>query len=220
MQYSRLQFTKAYDRPSAIAGLEQRLIRAFGQHGGFGVFDLYFGRSLLWRRENEAMRDISFPSPRDRAPSWSWMAYEGAIRFLDVPFDGVAWEGEGQIRAPWSVGRAAGKEWHTGDGGRNSYLTGKVRGINVEAAGNGVVFDKVVAPGEQRTVRCVIVGRQKTTFSPNEAARRHYVLVVARKHEKDGGGEDGSETYERVGVGAVPGSCIVLDGPGLQARIS
>lgn len=46
-QYSTLQFTKAYDRPIAIAGLEQRLIRAFGKPGGFGVFNRYFRRSLL-----------------------------------------------------------------------------------------------------------------------------------------------------------------------------
>ncbi|KAJ4311211.1 hypothetical protein N0V84_010573, partial [Fusarium piperis] len=38
--YSRLQFTKAYDRPIAIAGLEQRLVNAFATHGGYGAFEV------------------------------------------------------------------------------------------------------------------------------------------------------------------------------------
>jgi hypothetical protein len=50
MQYSRLLFSRIEDRPIAIAGLEKRLIGAFGTQGGFGVFaapDGLLQRSLL-----------------------------------------------------------------------------------------------------------------------------------------------------------------------------
>src|SRR5215469_7798924 len=62
-QYSRLQFSRDYDRPIAIAGLEQRLIRAFDTQGGYGVFERYFGRSLLWQRDSDVarMEKIDFP---------------------------------------------------------------------------------------------------------------------------------------------------------------
>ncbi|KAJ3578871.1 hypothetical protein NPX13_g1697 [Xylaria arbuscula] len=89
-QYSRLQFTRIYDRPLAIAGLEQRLIRAFDTQGGYGVFTRYFGRGLLWQRDvtmaPQVMKPIQFPkSQKYQVPSWSWMAYEGAISFMDLP---------------------------------------------------------------------------------------------------------------------------------------
>ncbi|KAH8588550.1 hypothetical protein B0O99DRAFT_600684 [Bisporella sp. PMI_857] len=33
---------------------------------------------------------ISFPSGRT-VPSWSWMAYDGELKFMDIPFGGVEW---------------------------------------------------------------------------------------------------------------------------------
>ncbi|KAH6894606.1 hypothetical protein B0T10DRAFT_456832 [Thelonectria olida] len=213
-QYSTLQFTKAYDRPTAIAGLEQRLIRAFGQHGGFGIFDRYFGRSLLWQRGDKPMRDIVFPSQQYRAPTWSWMAYEGGITFLDVPFDGVQWEDASQIRSPWSVKRTSSSSWHTGDANCSKFLTGRAREVNLELASRDMVYDKDDPPSEDRDVKCVVVGSQKPGVAPNVAARKHYVLVVAKSLESEDGG-----TYERVGVASLRGSWIDLTGPGVEVRI-
>ncbi|KAM7185615.1 hypothetical protein V8F33_012293 [Rhypophila sp. PSN 637] len=55
-RYSRLELTNAYDRPTAIGGLQDRLLKALNVKGGFGVFDQgqkkkgLLRRSLLWVR--------------------------------------------------------------------------------------------------------------------------------------------------------------------------
>ncbi|KAK4212327.1 hypothetical protein QBC37DRAFT_483945 [Rhypophila decipiens] len=127
--YSRLGLTRDHDRPVAIAGLQSRLLKAFGTEGGFGIFDEgpflrgHLGRSLLWVRGDdvEALEEIDFPvtlgtitlssraqddnasTSRDLPgppPSWSWMAYNGGIDYLDLEFDGIDWEGG--ISSPWT----------------------------------------------------------------------------------------------------------------------
>lgn len=60
--YSILEFTRDCDRPLAIAGLEQRLMNVFATRGGYGVFQRYFERSLLWKRgSSTALKRIDFP---------------------------------------------------------------------------------------------------------------------------------------------------------------
>ncbi|KAK7423846.1 hypothetical protein QQZ08_008890 [Neonectria magnoliae] len=215
-QYSTLQFTKAYDRPIAIAGLEQRLIRAFGEQGGYGIFERYFGRSLLWQRDTgmdqKPMKEIEFPSQRQyRMPSWSWMAYEGGITFMDLPFSGVQWEDEDQIRSPWTANDTSSSSWHTGDSDTRIYLAGRARDFDVALADKEIVYDKLVAPAG-RAMKCVVIGSQKSEVAPNVATRKHYVLVVAAKPGSD-------EIHERVGVGSLCGSWICLDGPCLRVHI-
>ncbi|KAK8063653.1 hypothetical protein PG996_008305 [Apiospora saccharicola] len=113
-QYSRLEFTRMEDRAVAILGLENRLRKAYGTEGGFGIFDDgddggLFHRSLLWRRGVEQedkpdMQAIVFPVERRTAvPKWSWMAYAGPIDYLlEPPFDQeMEWETH-DIRPPWS----------------------------------------------------------------------------------------------------------------------
>src|SRR5438477_11418672 len=80
-RFSNLQLSFPEDRPVAIKGLETRLIRTFGTTGGFGIFDIYLHRCLLWQRSGDTLRRI--PSFRGgQVPSWSWMAYTGGIRYL------------------------------------------------------------------------------------------------------------------------------------------
>ncbi|KAG0646494.1 Serine threonine-kinase [Hyphodiscus hymeniophilus] len=219
-QYSTLQFSKAYDRPIAIAGLEQRLISTFNRQGGYGVFEKYFGRSLLWQRDTTikdiAMKDIKFPSNENtRVPSWSWMAYEGGISFLDIPFDGVLWkedeDGE-EIRSPWIRSGASSSSWHTADSNGRIDLTCKVRDLRLDLADQSIVYDKLVRP-RGRAVKCVVIGRKKSNVPTDEAEQEHYILVVAPRL-------DGSkDAYERVGVGSSPGSWIAMDGPGLKVHV-
>lgn len=49
-QYSRLDFTREWDKTIAIAGLEQRLTKFFGTRSGAGIFDRSLGNWLLWIR--------------------------------------------------------------------------------------------------------------------------------------------------------------------------
>ncbi|KAI1261435.1 HET-domain-containing protein [Xylariaceae sp. FL1019] len=228
--YSRLQFTNIYDRPLAIAGIEQRLIRAFNTQGGYGVFNLYFGRSLLWKRDvafgTQAMEPIEFPQRhRYRVPSWSWMAYGGAITFVDLPFKEITWE-EREIQSPWAAqGQVAfdispsssqpeylpSAAWHTANGDERSDLTAIARDFS--AAGDKfLTYDAGRRPSDQ-TVKCVIVGRRKLALTADVTQQAHYVLVVAQMP-----GTERTNEYVRVGVGSLQRR-FIMNGRGTRVQI-
>lgn len=90
IRYSNLALTFNADRPIAIRGLERRLMNTFNTTGGFGIFDVYLHRCLLWQRGGSNLKKIeTFRS--EHVPSWSWMAYEGGIKYMDVPYVTVDW---------------------------------------------------------------------------------------------------------------------------------
>ncbi|RSL64595.1 hypothetical protein CEP53_003997 [Fusarium sp. AF-6] len=89
--YSGLAFSQISDRPVAILGLEKRLLDAFQTRGGFGIFEVYLARSLLWSRQKDVFLS-RIPYTKSRPPpSWSWMAYRGPITYMEIPFDQVHW---------------------------------------------------------------------------------------------------------------------------------
>ncbi|KAF4994555.1 hypothetical protein FDECE_13078 [Fusarium decemcellulare] len=226
-QYSRLSFTKACDRPIAIAGLEQRLVSAFETHGGYGVFEgRFFGRSLLWKRDEAVtaeMKNIDFPKcQKYLVPTWSWMAYEGAITFMDIPFSEVEWEHERivdpGIRSPWTprTSSSSSYSWHTGNSTERVDLTAHARELaNLDLAEKEIIYDQGSRPPGDRDVRCVIVGRRRAGSKEAEIVNLdHYVLIVASREEYGGDG-----VYERVGVGSLLGSQIVWDRGGIRVSI-
>ncbi|KAI0976973.1 heterokaryon incompatibility protein-domain-containing protein [Xylaria arbuscula] len=224
-QYSRLQFTRIYDRPLAIAGLEQRLIRAFDTQGGYGVFTRYFGRGLLWQRDtalSQAMKPIHFPkSQKYNVPSWSWMAYEGAITFMELPFGEIDWE-ETELRSPWSthdlvldslssLRNISNATWHTTKTKERIDLTVIVRDFSSSADAH-IIYDGGEWP-KDRVVKCVVVGKRKMKVEAN-SRQIYYVLVVAQNKNA------GHDTwYERIGVGYLPRSSITLEGTGSPAQV-
>jgi len=210
-RYSRLGFSVSTDRPVAIAGLETRLINAFETSGGFGLFERYLGRSLLWIRAPEAARltKIQFgPAQRNPVPSWSWMAYEGAISFLDLPFGQVDWTVDVEFRSP-DYSTSGNTPWGSCgrmSSNRNGHLT-KFRAVArpfdmaVAAAAahashflSGIVWDDPTAPHDPgRQLRCVVIGRLRS--ESDLPTQQHWVLVVR---------ELGAGLYERVGAGSLP----------------
>ncbi|RSL41020.1 hypothetical protein CEP53_013009 [Fusarium sp. AF-6] len=221
--YSRLDLTKAYDRPIAIAGLEQRLVNAFETHGGYGVFQgKFFGRSLLWIRDTkftDKLNKIDFPSSQKYVvPTWSWMAYEGAITYMKVPFGEVDWEeGKDMIRSPWtwSDSSSSSATWHTGNSNERIDLTAQARDlVNLALAEKGIVYDRGRMTLTNCRLKCVIVGREKAKDEKASVAllRNYYVLIVAPK-------EDLGAEYQRVGAACLPGTCIAWDRPELRVRI-
>jgi hypothetical protein len=89
-KYSKLDLTCPEDKPSAILGLEYRLAVFYRTPSMFGILGDFFGESLLWKSDGNTMEPIK-PiymdpvGPRQVAvPSWSWMAYTGAISYLRV----------------------------------------------------------------------------------------------------------------------------------------
>ncbi|KAF4462790.1 TOL, partial [Fusarium albosuccineum] len=174
-QYSTLEFTRDYDRPLAIAGLEQRLIRAFNTKGGYGVFQLYLGRTLLWKRgPSTTLRKIDFPPEQKfQVPSWSWMAYSGAIDFVDAPFDEVDWSEN--LEFPWE----SASQWtsSTGDPSSSNVLHTIAWDFDEGKGGSELTYDHG-APPTGSVMKCVIVGKEKWKGSVVKHQQRHFVLVV------------------------------------------
>ena len=91
--YSCLNLTKIEDRPVAIRGLEARLSKFYRTKGYYGVFEKFLVRSLLWRKRFWTLKRIDFTKGQG-VPSWSWMGYEGGIRYGVEKdwFKGVDWK--------------------------------------------------------------------------------------------------------------------------------
>ncbi|RSL80074.1 hypothetical protein CEP51_006867 [Fusarium floridanum] len=83
-QYSTLDITDRRDRPAGILGLESRLAESYHTASLYGILISSFYNSLFWHRSGDKrMKTIDFPD--ENVPSWSWMAYEGAISYGFLP---------------------------------------------------------------------------------------------------------------------------------------
>jgi hypothetical protein len=238
-QYSRLDFTRYSDRPFAVAGLEKRLREAFDTHGGFGIFDdgdrLHdgnglFHRSLLWKRSEEEveiredvkdgkepvirwLEPIDFSLKNIRVPTWSWMAYKGAIDYTKPDYGKTIWETK-DIIPPWTQGRRNPVAVADSD----VVLVAVVRDFNV--AGNKAGEVKLTYDRQRTTAlhgqraQCVVVARSKEP--KDEKSKRFFVLLVAA-HEVTEGEE---KIYQRVGTGVMLGRFISLESKdGITTRI-
>lgn len=206
-QYSHLSFSRPEDRAVAINGLESRLLEAFRTKGGFGIFDEGDGllqstnpkdrkgllrRSLLWCRAEGTGRfeRIDFPANRQRVPSWSWMAFTGAIDYLEMGFDGVEWAA---IRSPWSLERESSSATQI-EGQNNAWvLTAQARDItNDDLGAENITLDVPGGP-ETPKMKVVVLGIERGS------ERRHFVLAISKTSSRS----EVLETYERVGAGWV-----------------
>jgi len=203
-QYSNLALSFKVDRPVAIRGLEKRLIFTLATVGGYGVFDLFRHRSLLWQRSGDKLARISFPEGRhDYIPSWSWMAYDGGIKYMDVPFGKVTWNED--ISSPFKAGNL-----DSGAEGRLPLdIEAPICGLH-EDANRHLILDE---PGRNftRPLKCVIIGSNQ--HSEQDENRLHYVLVVTLIFR------DASRIYERVGVGILNNKQIVQAGLGETVHV-
>lgn len=199
-KYSTLAFSFNSDRPIAIRGLERRLLKAFETTGGYGVFRNYLGRSLLWQRRDSYLCRIDFPCHR-MIPSWSWMAYKGSIRYMDIPFGAVEWSTDVDMIG---VNDSAYYE-EALDGTSSSYLQlfAIVRPVQgaTESNGSFLIFDQSRASRleDLPLLSCIVVGKQKSESKQKD--QMHFVLLVYPKWA-------GYDTYERIGVGLLFGEYI------------
>jgi hypothetical protein len=209
-QYSNLAFSFRTDRPVAIRGLERRLIRAFETKGGYGVFDKYFERGLLWQRARPEFGRI--PDQTPKMPSWSWMGYQGAIEYMAIPFGQVKWNDE--LVSPFKQiqGSRTG-QCHTGDIER-AVIRATARRHFVKPATNGLVFDEPSRTLTQE-FRVVVVGTLKQPLPLNLKDReKSYVLLVVPTNSRKG-----CETYQRIGVGTLERREIDYESPSSEVLI-
>jgi len=216
-RYSGLGLTNDFDRPMAIDGLQHRILGALNIQGGFGVFDEgtkkkgLLRRSLLWIRApgTSKLDRITFPANRaiSVVPSWSWMAYTGAIDYISPDFGGVDWE---ELKSPWS-GPGSGDDlfWTEVQGG-NIALVGEAREYDpIKCSDPEKMSLEIDSPGGslQPKTLCIILGRQKGVPLKE---KRHYLLFIKRTANRD---RRGAPLYERVGAGFLPGRCIEWSSP-------
>jgi hypothetical protein len=213
--YSSLGLTNPYDRPIAVDGLENRLLKAFRARGGFGVFEEdkagqggLLRRSLLWYRPvDKVLTRIHYPLSGTAVvpPSWSWMAYMGEIDYLRLEFGKVDWK---EISSPWSRGRG-GDISLTDDKIANTALSGEVRAITLDIADerNGHLYFDMPGGAEVSALQCVVLGVEQGKQPPG--SKSHYFILVAPMISRE---RDGSKVYKRIGAGYLPGRCISAEG--------
>jgi hypothetical protein len=216
-QYSSLALTNPEDRPLAIAGLEQRLLRAFedaggSRIGGYGLFEDYWGRGLLWQRgvSVDKMERLVFgPSRRPPPPTWSWMGHIGPITFLRPPPGEIEWQ-QNDVKLPWSDSGRHG--WISSSRGHQGVLSGTAHPFKIpRGTGKDVVdlvYDDRHNEGkewlEDCNFRCMTIGKMKLRNSA--LGERHYVLLLQPKPPS----RLGANVYERIGVGFIPASFISM----------
>lgn len=212
-RYSRLSLSVPSDRPIAIKGLETRLLDTFDTTGGYGVFDKYLHRCLLWQRSGDTLRRLESFRGNGPVPSWSWMAYHGHIHYSAVPFGQASWSSD--IQSPFikfSQVNTLGNGHQEGEdiAAQVPELEAPVWDL-VDTRDGQMVLDE-----PRRTlsypIQCIIVGKSKGKSLSEQ--RTYYVLLVHFIADIDG-----AKAYERVGVGFLERRHISLQGPLRKARV-
>ncbi|KAJ5798068.1 HET-domain-containing protein [Penicillium pulvis] len=203
--YMRLDITNKTDRALAISGLEKRLASTFGTACQFGIFEKYVWRCLLWTRapKSRGLRQVEYMSSR-APPSWSWMAYDGAIEYIDVDAERVEWchqvkLDEALIRARIrSVNPDRCKVEHTRGSG---YLI-KDR---YEREWGWLRYDRPRRIKLHKH-KVVVIGREgyesRDRLLSLNSSLRYYVLMITPVQ---------SDQFKRIGVGYLPAGCISFD---------
>lgn len=201
-QYSKRTFWDAQDRSIAIAGLERRLTSVFDTRGGYGMFESFLERSLLWKRaDTSALKLIKFP-PERNVPTWSWMAYDGVISYVEADFNKVDWTNE--YSSPFDSGSGARGKWHWEADLSNRPPTLGLK--NVRRLKTSMSTDELsktisldIPDGKDPTsFRCVVLGKARLDGEIGPHGLRCYVLLVKPSTDRHLRG-----VFTRVGSGVL-----------------
>ncbi|KAM0362832.1 hypothetical protein ACHAO7_011169 [Fusarium culmorum] len=199
--YSKRCLSKPTDRAVAISGLAQRIESVLSCKVRYGVFEFFFHRSLLWQRSDVEKTDRIKYEESDKVPSWSWMAYPGGIKFIELEdvgygmmdlYDKLKFDQDDSralITDLWTFRDCRLNRKERSDTGRYEVLDSDetVRGWAMYDVKHGQDFDNE---------RAVIIGRTDPGNSPE--IREYHILVVGWK-----AGSKADSEYERVGIGRV-----------------
>lgn len=192
----------------AIAGLLKRLLNTIGVKGGFGILDErdtrgLLRRTLLWHRgaKDTSMKCIDFSQSQAQiaVPSWSWMAYDGGIDYLELGFGHYEWF---NLQSPWSYpdDQIAEVDPDTAD----ITLVARAQICDLQAAIETEIelhLDNL-GPLQEKPL-CAVLG--KATGTDLDDDRKYCVLMLAPTLEKD---KLGNKIHKRIGAGILPGKCI------------
>jgi hypothetical protein len=200
--YSKRDFGQLTDRPIGISGLEKRLASAFKTRGGYGVFDgPYLERNLLWiAAVNGNLKPIDFAETR-KVPSWSWMAYSGAISYIPIDFRKVQWTGD--VKSPFNTDSGdTGKQHWEANGSQAMPVLGLSKLYRLAATlqlvdlRRKIIFDRRdTINSKVDDLRCVILGKQQP--DRDSGSPSCYVLIIREIKRSKAGGQ---AVFERLGA--------------------
>ncbi|KPA35248.1 heterokaryon incompatibility [Fusarium langsethiae] len=199
--YSKCGLSNVTDRAVALSGLTAHIAAALGceEAYGYGTFDLFLHRSLLWMRTDLQKKQIQYGAGGE-VPSWSWMAYEGGIRFIslaelpygnlevfkDIEFVPSDPEGEQKkvLRTKvWNLPRC--------DLNREASAEGKSRILVSPGVDIGWIM-----PDEKNFEMelAIVIG---SVYSSESRGKGEYYILVVKEKERE------TNVYERVGIGKI-----------------
>jgi hypothetical protein len=192
--YSKRSLTEKTDRCVAISGLETCIADALRCQSKYGIFEQYLHRNLLWQASDSKMERIEYETRH--VPSWSWMAYDRGIQFMNIPYSTVDWinnlrfDKEREHALVAEVGKFR-------DGMK---LNGKHTVLDSGDEERGwIQYDVKGKDEESRDLceeRCVVVGKKAKEIA------KYYILVVKPTNKIEG-------EYRRVGVGLIESDYVV-----------
>ncbi|TGO59568.1 hypothetical protein BCON_0043g00270 [Botryotinia convoluta] len=215
-RYIRLEFSHPEDRPIAIDGLMERLTIASKTRSLAGLFKTFWGRCLLWRRADNTGPLKRIPPgthSRRTPPTWSWMAFDGAISFIEPGGGHVFWNDAG-VKLLFANLTGYQTSWlRTSCQNDSVAIQAKVFDFNIPANASRSEAYIYYDDSTISTAECVIVGTDK--YHANDASmKKHYVLIVKPLSDILG-----TTSYERCGVGYIPAKYIRLGDPFVYVSI-
>ncbi|KAK5626679.1 hypothetical protein RRF57_002394 [Xylaria bambusicola] len=191
--YTRRGISIQTDRAVAISGLTTRIGEALRSSIHHGIIEWYLHRTLLWQRSSgQKMERIDYgPS---KVPSWSWMAYKGAIEFVPDKFGdlrlikNLVFDAQILTATVWELTDRSMKIEADGD-------VMQCQLVDLQGLKKGwISFDEEAELTMLPDV--VVVARRETAETDN---CRYYVLFVRFKESQD--------VYERIGMGMLQEDC-------------
>ncbi|KAI0140283.1 hypothetical protein BJ166DRAFT_473272 [Pestalotiopsis sp. NC0098] len=188
--YTSMQLSFGTDRPTAIAGLHDRMAHTFQSKMDYGIFWRSFERSILWQaNEAETLTRIIYSSGHS-VPSWSWMAYQGKIGHHEVPFGKVDWTDD--LKNPMIHEPQSGVLVHG--------LSAEARKVTTTGRDllSSITLDMPIAADfDERLWRCIAVGNYRKKDKPGQVL---CCVILIRPVFDD---NDSHDVYERAGVGTL-----------------
>ncbi|KAH7408032.1 heterokaryon incompatibility protein-domain-containing protein [Cadophora sp. MPI-SDFR-AT-0126] len=182
--FSKRELTYKTDRCAALSGLQARVAHAIKCKGRYGTFEKYLHRNLLWHASDVDLQKIKYETMH--VPSWSWMVYDGGIRFRDE--DVIPFRHHCEHALIADVGRFQDCRMEL-DGSRYAVF-------DLSKTNRGWICYDVQDGKNLLEEHCFVMG-----FTKNS---EHYYILVARPTSVDG-------EYERVGIGQVHKNCLVRE---------
>ncbi|KAL8299223.1 hypothetical protein RB593_009210 [Gaeumannomyces tritici] len=201
--YSQLELTRPTDRPIAIAGVQKRLAKEMDTLVASGIFTKseYLHRSLLWRRAGDLpLQWIHNMSPP--VPTWSWMAYMGAIDYLETASAQIDWNSDISLSLKTDTSSSSKTDTDTAE------LTAPVIAFKAETPPSlrPLIMDNG-RPADVQKLKCVVVAKGWSLSSGHSGDNEVYYVLLVLPMQTTGE----RPQYQRLGVGTVSRANLELE---------